>query len=108
MTHMTQIPFLYPRNQRLASSRLCVNACSGSFLQNDLPLCPPNLALSLGGLISRPRKRDEHATLRMIMKTKIKLFPARLFCAMALGIGSSFHLVPQYGMQASAHNAPAR
>src|SRR6266446_2572195 len=31
------------------------------------------------------------------MKTKLKLFQARMFCAVALGIGSSFSLVPQRG-----------
>ena len=42
----------------------------------------------------------------MIMKTKIELFPARLSCAVALGIGSSFHLAA--AEEASAHTAPAR
>src|SRR5207244_859791 len=31
------------------------------------------------------------------MKTKLKLFQARMFCAVVLGIGSSFSMVPQRG-----------
>src|SRR5258705_13904180 len=33
------------------------------------------------------------------MKTKLKLFQPRMFCAVALGIGSSFSLVPQRGTE---------
>ena len=33
------------------------------------------------------------------MKTKLNLFQARMFCAVALGIGSSLSLVPQSGTE---------
>jgi len=42
------------------------------------------------------------------MNTKLHLSPARLFCALALGIGSSFGLVPQCGTAGSADPAPAK
>src|SRR5258708_40056902 len=47
----------------------------------------------------------------MIIKTKFKLIQARLLCAGALGIGSSFELVPQSAQSGTADPAdpaPAR
>jgi len=91
-----------------ASLRLCVKAISRSFLKIICRFGGENSPCLWVGKSAHPRKRNVNATQHMIMKIKIKLFPTRLFCALALGIGSSFHLVPQCGMEASAHSAPAK
>src|SRR5437016_3401914 len=69
------------------SLRLCVKALLWQISQNNLPLCTPNPALSLGW--NSPVETNSQCRWQPnTMKTKLNRFQARLFCAVALGIGS--------------------
>ena len=88
------------------SAKISVKLAVQAVSQNNLPLCTPNPALFLDG--THPLRRTVNANSSPnIMKTKLDLFQARLFCALALGVGSSSGLVPQCGT-AGAGPAPAK